>query len=207
MDKDRGCFEAGLEFAPKQAARFDLHGHAQALLVNGPFKCIEEKGAFNREMLLYMRTGLGWRRILRGFGVSLEACAQADARCFNSNGFKRTSTQSQEWRDLILWSNRSLFARTSGARLIYQFDGNEYKATICNDFEYANAESGERTRNRRLVYVLGTGRRPKSGAVIYIKDPTRVLSLTLRPSRAGSNLNRAYGREGSAGSSRHISSG
>lgn len=104
-------------------SRFDLNRPKQRIvLVEGLLPCLS--GNVNHDILLYVHTGEGWRKVLDGFGGKLE----------------RVSSGTRGWQDLVMWQHGS---RTESVRLVYQYDGNEYKATSCKDVKFADTATDE----------------------------------------------------------------
>jgi hypothetical protein len=92
---------------------FDLNQSQAAWLVEGVNNiCL--CGANNCEEFLYIRSGKGWRKIFCGTGQYLE----------------RRSTSIRGWPDLVLYSH---FSAAEEIQEVYQFDGNVYKQTGCNE--------------------------------------------------------------------------
>jgi len=110
-----------------RATRFDLNRAEYAWLVKGLGPCLA--GNANGEMLLYIRAGKGWRKILDDVGQSLEVCAQAHLPCHVPRGSERRSASTHGWPDLSLYRHGSA---SEGDQFVYRFDGNAYKAVACN---------------------------------------------------------------------------
>jgi|SRR5579862_2429226 len=94
-----------------------------ALLVEGLPPCLS--GSDNGTKLFYIRSDDGWRKILDGLGARVELKV----------------TRTHGWRDIVLWRHNSAFDST---QLLYQFDGNVYRAIRCNLVESANPLTGKR---------------------------------------------------------------
>ena len=102
---------------------FDLNRPKQRIvLVEGLLPCFS--GNVNHDILLYVHNGEGWRKVLDGFGGRLE----------------RVSSGTRGWQDLVIWQHSS---SNESVRLVYRYDGNDYKATSCKEVEFANTVTGE----------------------------------------------------------------
>jgi hypothetical protein len=127
----RSCLERPLK-EKIRAGWLNLDRRQRALLVEGGWPCLA--GTNNGALLLYVPIGTGWRKIFAGLGQTLAVCAQVDPPCPVASGRERRSGGARDWPDLSLWQ------RAFTRRLILRFDGNAYKATLCNDVEYPVTE-------------------------------------------------------------------
>jgi hypothetical protein len=90
----------------------------------------------NGELLVYIRAGEGWRKLLQASGQSPAVCAEAHPPCPVPSRSERGSTNTHGLPDLALW--RHIFTN----RIVYRFDGKVYKAIGCYDVMYTNLLSG-----------------------------------------------------------------
>jgi hypothetical protein len=115
--------------------RLDLNQPRKpALLLRGVMPCLG--GNDNGELFLYIGAGKAWRRILHTWGQSLIVCGQAVTPCPVPRGSERRSTSRHGWPDLALWRHASAW---EGDQLVYQFDGNVYKAVVCHHVQGQNS--------------------------------------------------------------------
>ena len=97
---------------------FNLNRPQQAVvLVEGLGPCLS--GNVNHNIWLYVRAGNGWRVVLDGIGAKLE----------------RISSDAHGWPDLYLWQHDSAF---DSVQVLYRYDGNVYKPTVCKVVEFAD---------------------------------------------------------------------
>jgi hypothetical protein len=92
-------------------------------------------GGHDGEMFLCIPAGKSWRPMLHSRGDSLTVCRRADPWCPVKSESPHRSSSTHGWPDLALGRNLSPTAR----RVVgLKFDGNVYRATVCNDMEYPN---------------------------------------------------------------------
>jgi hypothetical protein len=91
-------------------------------------------GTGGSDLFLYIRSGNGWRQILRSWGQSLVLCAQAvGPPCPLPTGSERGSGGTHGWPDLKLWVHESV---NEGNQWVYRFDGTVYKPVACRHVLY-----------------------------------------------------------------------
>jgi hypothetical protein len=107
-----------------RARWLDLGGTGKrSIVLEGLPPCLW--GNSNGTILVYVRRGDGWHKVLDGIGSTL----------------RRRSTTTQGWPDLVLWQHDTAF---DGIELAYRFNGEEYRAVSCTVVESANPLNGKR---------------------------------------------------------------